>query len=232
MEPAAARQEPPADPAPDADELARRVLQIVASLVAESAPAGRAPVVPTLDSQLERDLGIDSLAGVELGLRIEQALGVRLPDATLTEARTPRDLVAAVLRAAGIAHGSRATDVVALVAEREIATPEAATTLVEMLEWHAERHPDRTHITLLDGDDRATAWTYARLARGGAARRRGAAGGGHRARPVGRDHAADEPRVLRVVLRHPPRGRGPGADLPAGAARRSSAITCAGRPAS
>ena len=163
MQPAAAQPDPPPDPAPEADALARRLLAIVAALVAESGPAGRAPVVPTLDSQLERDLGIDSLAGVELGLRIEQALGVRLPDATLTEARTPRDLVAAVLRAAGIAHGPQTTDVIALVAEREIATPEGATTLVAMLEWHAERHPDRTHITLLEGDDRATAWTYARL---------------------------------------------------------------------
>jgi 1-acyl-sn-glycerol-3-phosphate acyltransferase len=167
MSPAAAQPDPPPGPAPDADALARRLLEIIAALVAESAPAGRAPVAPTLDSQLERDLGIDSLTGVELGLRIEQALGVRLPDATLTEARTPRDLVSAVLRAAGLAHGAqataRATDVVALVAEGEIATPEAATTLVAMLEWHAERHPDRTHITLLEGDDRATAWTYARL---------------------------------------------------------------------
>ena len=163
MQPAAAQPDPPPDPAPDADAVARRLLEIIGALVAESAPAGRAPVAPTLDSQLERDLGIDSLAGVELGLRIEQALGVRLPDATLTEARTPRDLVAAVLRAAGIAHGPQTTDVIALVAEREIATPEGATTLVAMLEWHAERHPDRTHITLLEGDDRATAWTYARL---------------------------------------------------------------------
>src|SRR5512134_1538870 len=104
MQPAAAQTDPPPDPAPDADAVARRLLEIIGALVAESAPAGRAPVAPTLDSQLERDLGIDSLTGVELGLRIEQALGVRLPDATLTEARTPRDLVAAVLRATGAAH--------------------------------------------------------------------------------------------------------------------------------
>jgi 1-acyl-sn-glycerol-3-phosphate acyltransferase len=33
-----------------------------------------------------------------------------------------------------------------------------------MLEWHAERHAARTHVTLLEGDDSATAWTYAQLA--------------------------------------------------------------------
>jgi 1-acyl-sn-glycerol-3-phosphate acyltransferase len=163
MQPAAARQDPPPDSAANADEIARRLLGIIAALVAESAPEGRASVTPTLDTLLERDLGIDSLTGVELGLRIEQALGVRLPDQTLTEAETPRDLVRAVLRASGVAHGPQATDVVTLVAERALATPEAATTLVEMLEWHAQRHADRTHVTLLEGDDRATAWTYARL---------------------------------------------------------------------
>ncbi len=161
MQPAAAHS--PSEPVPDADAAARRVLEIIAALIAETAPAGRAAVVPTLDSQLEAELGIDSLTGVELGLRIEQALGVRLPDATLTEARTPRDLVAAVLRAAGVAHPAQATGTIALVAERVLATPESATTLVAMLDWHAERHPDRTHVTLLEGDDRATAWTYARL---------------------------------------------------------------------
>jgi 1-acyl-sn-glycerol-3-phosphate acyltransferase len=163
MEPAAARQEPPPDPAANADEIARQLLAIIKALVTESAPGGRVPVEPTLDTLLERDLGIDSLTGVELGLRIERSLGVRLPDETLTQAQTPRDLVRAVLRASGIAHAPQATEVVTLVTERAAATPEAATTLVEMLEWHAERHAARTHITLLEGDDRATAWTYAQL---------------------------------------------------------------------
>ncbi|HSD54099.1 MAG TPA: AMP-binding protein, partial [Burkholderiales bacterium] len=163
MQPAAARQEPPPDPAADADEIARRLLEIIEALVTESAPGGRVPVEPGLDTLLERDLGIDSLTAVELGLRIEWAFGVRLPDETLTQAETPRDLVRAVLRASGVAHGPQATDVVTLVAERALATPESATTLVEMLEWHAERHAERTHVTLLEGDDRATAWTYARL---------------------------------------------------------------------
>jgi 1-acyl-sn-glycerol-3-phosphate acyltransferase len=163
MQPAAARQEPPPDAAADADEIARRLLGIIRALVAESAPEGRLPVEPTLDTLLERDLGIDSLTGVELALRIEQALGVRLPDETLTHAETPRDLVRAVLRAFGAAHGPQPTEVITLATERAAATPEAATTLVEMLEWHAERHAARTHVTLLEGDDRTTAWTYSQL---------------------------------------------------------------------
>jgi 1-acyl-sn-glycerol-3-phosphate acyltransferase len=163
MQPAPARQEPPPDPAANADEIARRLLEIIKALVAESAPEGRVPVEPTLDALLERDLGIDSLTGVELGLRIESSLGVRLPDETLTQAETPRDLVRAVLRASGVARGPQATEVVTLVTGRTVATPEAAQTLVEMLEWHAERHAERTHVTLLEGDDRATAWTYAQL---------------------------------------------------------------------
>ena len=95
MQPAAARQEPPPDAAADADEIARRVLGIIRALVAESAPEGRVPVEPALDTLLGRDLGIDSLTGVELGLRIERSLGVRLPDETLTQAETPRRMRAA-----------------------------------------------------------------------------------------------------------------------------------------
>ncbi|HSN21812.1 MAG TPA: acyl carrier protein, partial [Usitatibacter sp.] len=59
---------------------AAALLGIVAGLLRETQPAGGAPPVPTLDSSLERDLGIDSLARVELLLRIERAFDVRLPE--------------------------------------------------------------------------------------------------------------------------------------------------------
>ena len=39
-----------------------------------------------LDDSLERDLGLGSLERVELLVRIERAIGVRLPDAVVAEA--------------------------------------------------------------------------------------------------------------------------------------------------
>ena len=44
-----------------------------------------------LDDDLERTLGIDSLARMELMLRLEQAFQVRMPETLVQAAQTPRD---------------------------------------------------------------------------------------------------------------------------------------------
>jgi acyl carrier protein len=44
-----------------------------------------------LDSSLERDLGLDSLARVELVLRLEREFGASLAEQALAAAETPRD---------------------------------------------------------------------------------------------------------------------------------------------
>ncbi len=46
-----------------------------------------------LDNSLEKDLGLDSLARVELLARIERHFGLVLPERIFTEAETPRDLL-------------------------------------------------------------------------------------------------------------------------------------------
>jgi 1-acyl-sn-glycerol-3-phosphate acyltransferase len=154
---------PPDDP----EDAARRLLEVVRALVAESGAAGRAGGAarpPTLDSALDRDLGIDSLGRAELVMRIERAFGTRLPEETLASAETPRDLLRAVLRGTTAA-APRAADVVTLAAARTTATPEEATTLLEVLDWHLSHHPSRTHATFLEGDERSAAWSYAELDR-------------------------------------------------------------------
>src|SRR3970282_393337 len=57
-----------------------------------------------LDSLLDRDLGFDSLARVELLARIEQAFGVSLPEQALVTAETPRDLLRAVQGCTSVPH--------------------------------------------------------------------------------------------------------------------------------
>ncbi|MDO8794581.1 MAG: phosphopantetheine-binding protein [Vicinamibacterales bacterium] len=71
--------------------------QDLSGLVAELGQAAAPP--PALDDSLERDLGISSLERVEVLLRIERAYGIRLPDSVMAEAASPKDLVAAILRA-------------------------------------------------------------------------------------------------------------------------------------
>ena len=75
------------------------VLEVVTALVDElGGQTGDRPV--ELDDALDRDLGLGSLERVELLLRLEQRFGVRLSDAVMAGAISPRDLVTAI-RAAG-----------------------------------------------------------------------------------------------------------------------------------
>jgi len=128
-----------------APDQSTRLLSIVDQLVAEVRPGGRS--VATLDSKLDRDLGLDSLARVELLTRIEQAFGVRLGDDVLGAAETPRDLLMAVAAgapaAAGLPGDRAAWQAPELLEE---GAPDSAATLVEILQWHARQHPDRPHV--------------------------------------------------------------------------------------
>jgi 1-acyl-sn-glycerol-3-phosphate acyltransferase len=134
--------------------------EIIGAMLAELR-GGAAPAV-ALDAELERDLGIDSLARAELGLRIERAFGVRLDDEAVLEARTVRDLAAALAAAAPRLAPELAVNPLAVQELRE--QPEQASTLLEVLDWHAARHPQRVHLTLLEGDAEAARLTYGELA--------------------------------------------------------------------
>jgi acyl carrier protein len=72
----------------------------------------------TLDMDFDRDLGMDSLARVELLSRIEKRYGVLLDDRVFTEARTPRALLQALSRAGEFAPGSPAAPIEAPAARR------------------------------------------------------------------------------------------------------------------
>ena len=66
-------------------EIARATLRDLRQAEADSLPL-------TLDSTLDQDLGLDSLARVELFTRIEHDLRVRLPDSLFETAETLRDI--------------------------------------------------------------------------------------------------------------------------------------------
>lgn len=155
-------------PAEASEDAAQRLLRVTQELVGETHPGRRAPV--TLGCSLERDLGLDSLARVELMLRLGREFGAALPEAALGEAETPRDLLRFLGHAAPAAVPQAAIE---LPHGAVIPVPDAATTLVEVLEWHAARTPDRTHVLLYGEGEHATAITYADLL---AAARRVAAG--------------------------------------------------------
>jgi acyl carrier protein len=119
----------------DRDAIASRVLEVVSGLVGELR-GGRTPAAIGLTDSLERDLGVSSLERVELLLRLERDLGVRLPEIAVAEAGAPADLVEAAVRAAPAAavvapaRTARAAEGAARPA------PTAARSLVDVLRWH------------------------------------------------------------------------------------------------
>src|SRR3954453_16551112 len=154
----------PRAPAPAA------VRAIVQGLSRELQPQRRGHAV-SLDSSLERDLGFDSLGRVELLARLERSFGVRLPEGLLGAAETPRDLLRALAAAHPAAAPGEGFGTVEPVSGGE-AAPDRTRTLLEVLDWHARRHPDRRHILYYPGDGEPEELTYgelARRARGGAA---------------------------------------------------------------
>lgn len=152
------------------DEL---VLAEVASLYADL--RGRRVEVH-LDTDLHADLGLDSLAMVELVDRIGDAAGVVLADDVLSNAATPEALVRALHEAAGrrgeqgAARPATADRAPASAAGPSAAGPSTAgpsaagldpggvSTLTDALARHAAAHPDQLAIRLLDhgGDEPIT----------------------------------------------------------------------------
>ena len=147
---------PPTSPtSPDAVQA--RVLILVDEFVSELRGGSDRRVRP--NDSLEQDLGIGSLERVELAVRLEQAFDVRLGDEVMVEAETPVDLVSAITTA-GPAETSAA---VPTQAAPPVTAPAAAVTLIDALEWHVTRTPDRIHIHLREDDGVETPITYGEL---------------------------------------------------------------------
>jgi 1-acyl-sn-glycerol-3-phosphate acyltransferase len=147
------------DPEPPSPEA---VLEIAEALARELQPGRRGRSL-SLDSSLERDVGLDSLGRVELLGRLEKAFGVHLPEEVLASAETPRELLQALLSSHPAASSRAAAFQIAEPLAAAEAAPDRTRTLVEVLEWHAQRDPDRRHVLYLPGDGPSEELSYAGL---------------------------------------------------------------------
>lgn len=149
----------------DADRLEAGLLAVIRALLAELNPAARPPSI-ALDSDLVRDLALDSLGRAELLLRLSRRFHVALPDRLIGEAATPAELLAAI-RAAGPAPQPAPTPqpeapAPALPTAEE---PLQAGTLLDALAFHVGLHPDRPHLRLCPEPGLEEVVTYAELDR-------------------------------------------------------------------
>ena len=154
------------------------LLQVVRAALEELHGRDSANLRVSLDSTLDRDLGFDSLARVELLVRIEHAFGVQLPETVLETAETCGDLLAA-LQIARPPTPARPPVVKPTVLPRpqdDRTPPPSLETLIEVLEWHVERHASVVHISLCDDQTEETIsygqlWQRAQAVAGGLQRR-------------------------------------------------------------
>ncbi|MFK8329862.1 AMP-binding protein [Pseudomonas sp. BJa5] len=188
---------PPPDPSAVAhdDGGEEKLLDIVRRTVLELHPQAADAVQVSLHSVLDRDLGLDSLARVELWSRIEREFAVRLPESLFASAETPAD----VLRVLNHSHAPEAVRPSpsgdageSLAATGQ--TPDAARTLIEVLDWHVRHQPQHLHVRLLGEGDQQQAISYGALHQGALAVAAGLQRGGLRAGqtvalmlPTGRD---------------------------------------------
>ena len=148
-------------------ELGSQLLEIIRGLTLELRP-GLSHIQIGIDTDLDRELGFDSLSRVELLLRIERGLEVRLSEQVFSTAETPRHLLQAVLSARS------ANREVAVPVEFDRPEPGAAEavpahcdTLLSVLAWRAQQQPGRIHVQLYETDaEMPLSITYADLQAG------------------------------------------------------------------
>ena len=164
--PYSARMSTPAASPVDRADIDRATATLLATVdaVARDLHTGRMhAATSTLDSALDHDIALDSLARVELGARLERLFDIRLDEAAVFEAATPRDLLRLIMKA----HAGRPLTLTAvsetLARHDDVLLPSAAATLTDMLEWHVVHNGDRPHIQLYDDYSDGEILTYAQL---------------------------------------------------------------------
>jgi 1-acyl-sn-glycerol-3-phosphate acyltransferase len=155
-------KEPAAVASAREDAFSARIVDIVRELAVELHPRKGHPLTLDLDSDLDRDVGLDSLGRAELLLRLDRQFKVRLPESLIGDARCPRDLLEAVL-AASPTVPPPAMEAIGRAELPAVMAPTTAATLLEVLAVHVEAHASRPHILLWRSDNAHTAITYGEL---------------------------------------------------------------------
>ncbi|UCG52672.1 MAG: AMP-binding protein [Candidatus Latescibacterota bacterium] len=142
------------------DDTPSRLFDLINGLTAELHPHRSTPRPATLDSSLDRELGLDSLARLELLARVEHAFGVTLTERAFADAETPRDLLRAIQGARKTKKHTTPPDAEPIKLKDAGEAPITAQTLIDVLNWHVARHGDRPHIQFYQDDGKGESISY------------------------------------------------------------------------
>jgi len=148
------------------EDVRGRTLRVVRDLTLELHPHWAATLGVRAQSDLDFDLGFDSLARAELLLRLNREFHIDLPDQLIVEAASAGDICDAVLGAVPAGPAAPATVGAQQLVLPATAAPEEAATLLDALEAHVRLHPDRPHVHLWRSDAREERLTYGGLNEG------------------------------------------------------------------
>ena len=97
---------------------------------------------------------------MELLVRIEKSFDISLSEQILATVDTVRDLLRAVMSSGIKKHEEIAREIATIKLDEVEDAPLMAETLVEVLQWHVENHPERPHIRLYSDQDTDEVITY------------------------------------------------------------------------
>ena len=142
------------------DIISANLLVLIDELSTELHPQKPSNQPTTLDSSLDRDLGLDSLARLELLARVERTFGVTAPERSFADANTPRDLLRVIANAQKSKKRIHLPKAKPVKLDDAVEAPHTAQTLVEVLSWHVHHHPDRPHVQFYNDEGRRDVLTY------------------------------------------------------------------------
>jgi 1-acyl-sn-glycerol-3-phosphate acyltransferase len=150
----------------DSDKSMDVLLKTIKELVVELHPSWPKTRQILPDSSLSKDLGLDSLARMELLVRMENIFNTTFEEKIFIDAETPRDLWQAILQAGSTLTFASTTAMEMSETEETYDLPHNAATLVDVLNWHVEKHPERPHIRLYSDEGEGEIITYRQLGNG------------------------------------------------------------------
>ncbi|WP_455219942.1 AMP-binding protein, partial [Kaarinaea lacus] len=145
-------------------DAADTVVAIARQLAKESRSQRGALNEITIDSDISKDLGFDSLARVELFARLNKRFSVDLGEDIFAEAVTLQDLLPVITSGrVKMTDVGKLKEKIQPTTEQGIVPPESAQTLVDVINWYVERYPDRAEFQLYDDEKDGDIVSYSEL---------------------------------------------------------------------